>query len=158
MSEEYRYTQVGILTILIILLAAAFTAFVLDSGIKSTEGQDAAILKVTGIAVACVFVFALASFYSFTIQIADGILNFWFGFGVGGKPFPIEGIRSIETVKNPWYYLWGIKSIPGGWLYSIAPGGQAIELIFKDNKKIHLGTNRPEEIKRRLDKAIGRST
>lgn len=158
MSEEYRYTQVGILTILMILLAAAFTAFVFDSGLKSTEGQDAAILKVTGLVVAGVFVLALASFYSFTIQIADGILNFWFGFGVGRKSFPIEGIQSAETVKNPWYYLWGIKSIPGGWLYSIAPGGRAIELIFKDNRKIHLGTKRPEVIKRRLDKAVGRST
>ncbi len=158
MGEDFRYTQVGILTIIMILLAAAFTAFVFDSGLKSTEGQDAAILKVTGILVAGVFVLALASFYSFTIQIADGKLKFWFGFGVGGKSFPVEGIRSVETVKNPWYYLWGIKSIPGVWLYSIAPGGRAIELIFKDNRKIHLGTNRPEEIKRRLDKAIGRST
>ena len=158
MGEEFRYTQVGILTILMILLAAAFTAFVFAFGLKSTEGQDATILKVTGLVVAGVFVLALASFYSFTIQIADGKLNFWFGFGVGGKSFPIEGIRSVETVKNPWYYFWGIKSIPGGWLYSIAPGGRAIEMIFKDNRKIHLGTNRPEEIKQRLDKAIGRST
>ena len=158
MGEEFRYTQVGILTILMILLAAAFTAFVFASGLKSTEGQDATILKVTGLVVAGVFVLALASFYSFTIQIADGKLNFWFGFGVGGKSFPIEGIRSVETVKNPWYYFWGIKSIPGGWLYSITPGGRAIEMIFKDNRKIHLGTNRPEEIKQRLDKAIGRST
>ena len=158
MSEEYRYTQVGILTILMILLTAAFTAFVFDSGLKSTEVQDAESLKVTGLVVAGDFFLALASFYSFTIQIADGKLNFWFGFGVGRKSFPIEGIRSIETVKNPWYYLWGIKSIPGGWLYSIAPGGRAIELIFKDNRKINLGTNRPEEIKRRLDKAVRRST
>ncbi len=158
MGEEFRYTQVGILTILMILLAAAFSAFMFASGLKSTEGRDATILKVAGIVVAGVFVLALASFYSFTIQIADGKLNFWFGFGVGGKSFPIEGIRSVETVKNPWYYFWGIKSIPGGWLYSIAPGGRAIEMIFKDNRKIHLGTNRPEEIKQRLDKAIGRST
>jgi hypothetical protein len=141
-----------------ILLAGAFTAFVFYSGIKSAEGQDTTILKVTGLVVASVFVLVLASFYSFTIQIADGILSFWFGFGVGRKSFPIAGIRSVEIVKNPWYYLWGIKSIPGGWLYSIAPGGRAIELIFKDDKKIHLGTNRPDEIKQRLDQAIGKSS
>jgi len=157
MGEEYRYTQVGTVTILMMLLAAVFTAFMFDAGLKSPEGQDATILKVTGLVVAGVFVLALASFYSFTIQIADGKLNFWFGFGVVGKSFPIKGIRSVETVKNPWYHLWGIKSIPGGWLYSIAPGGRAIELIFKDNRKIRLGTNRPEEIKQRLDEAIGRS-
>ncbi len=157
MTEEYKYTQVGILTILMILLAGAFTAFMFDSGLKSAEGQGATILKVTGFVVAGLFVLALASFYSFTIQLAEGRLNFWFGIGVGRKSFPLEEIRSSEIVKNPWYYLWGIKSIPGGWLYSIAPGGRVIELIFKDNRVIHLGTSRPEEIKQRLDKTIGSS-
>ena len=47
--------------------------------------------------------------------------------------------------------------MPGGWLYSIAPGGRAIELIFNDIKKVRLGTNRPEEIKQRIDQAIGKS-
>ena len=158
MGAEHRYTQIGLITILMILLAAAFTVFMFASGLKSTEGQDAAVLKLTGLVVAGVFVLALASFYSFTIQIADGKLNFWFGFGVARKSFPIGEILSVEIVKNPWYYLWGIKSIPGGWLYSITPGGLVIELIFKDNRKIHLGTNRPEEIKHSLDQAIGRST
>jgi hypothetical protein len=156
--QEYRYTHVGIVTILMILIAASFTAFMFDSGLKTAEGQDAIILKVTGLVVAGVFVLALASFYSFTIQIADGKLTFWFGLGLGKKSFSIEGIRSVGTVKNPWYYFWGIKSIPGGWLYSIAPGGRAIELIFKDSRKIRLGTNRSEEIKKRLDEAIGTST
>lgn len=157
MGAEYRYTQVGILTILMILLAAVFTALMFASGLDSTEGGDASVLKVTALVVAGLFVLALASFHSFTIQIAAGKLNFWFGFGVGRKSFPIAGILSVEIVKNPWYYLWGIKSIPGGWLYSIAPGGRVIELIFKDKRKIQLGTNRPEEIKHSLDQAIGRS-
>lgn len=97
----------GILTILMMLLAAAFTAFVFDSGLKSAEGQDAAILNLTRLVVAGVFVLALASFYSFTIQIADGKLNFWFGFGVVGKSFPIEGIRFVATVENSWYIIFG---------------------------------------------------
>ena len=156
MGTEHRYTHVGIVTILMILLAAAFTAFMLASGLESTEGQDAVVLKVTGLVVAGVFILAFASFYSFTIQIADGKLNFWFGFGAVRKSLPIAEIRSVEIVKNPWYYLWGIKSIPGGWLYSIAPGGRVVELIFKDNRVIQLGTNCPEEVKHSLDEAIGR--
>ena len=156
MGPEYRYTQIGILTILMILLAAVFTALMFASGLDSTEGGDTSVLKVTALVVASLFVLTLTSFYSLIIQIADGKLNFWFGFGVGLKSFPITEILSVETVKNPWYYLWGIKSIPGGWLYSIAPGGLVIELIFKDNRKIHLGTNRPAEIKHRLNEAISR--
>jgi hypothetical protein len=156
MGQEYKYTQVGIVTILMILLVGAVIAFLFNAGLKSTEGQDAAVLKVT-VVVTGVFILALALFYSFTIQIADGKLNFWFGFGVIRKSFPIEGIRSCEIVRTPWYYGWGIKSIPGGWLYSIAPGGRALELIFKDDRKIHLGTDRPGEIKQRIDMTIERS-
>ena len=156
MGQEYKYTQVGIVTILMILLVGAVTVFFVGSGLKFTEGQDAAVLKVI-IVVAGAFILALVLFYSFTIQIADGKLNFWFGFGVIRKSFPIEGIRSCEIVRTPWYYGWGIKSIPGGWLYSVAPGGRALELIFKDDRMIHLGTDRPEEIKQRIDMTIDRS-
>ena len=154
MEKEYRYTQVGIVTILMILLAGAFTAFVIISGLDSSAGP---VLKVVGLVVVGLFVLVLAAFYSFTIQIADGKLNFWFGYGVGKKSFAIDDIRSIEIVKTPWYYFWGIKSIPGGWLYSIAPGGRALVLVFMDNRVIHVGTDRPEEIKEGLDSWVGTS-
>jgi hypothetical protein len=64
----------------------------------------------------------------------------------------------VEVVQNPWYYFWGIKLIPGGWLYSIAPGGRAVELVMEDRKVIRLGTNRPEEIKQRIAAMVGIST
>ena len=101
MGAEYRYTQIGILTIFTILLAAVFTAFALYSGINSAEGQGGTILKVTALVAAGVFVLALASFYSFTIQIVDRKINFWFGFGVARKSFPLVEILSIEVVKIP---------------------------------------------------------
>jgi hypothetical protein len=154
MEKEYRYTQVGIVTIIMLLLAAAFTTFVIIAGLELNSGP---VLTVVGLVVVGLFVFTLAAFYSFTIQIAGGRLNFWFGFGVGKRSIDIADIRSIEIVKTPWYYFWGIKSIPGGWLYSIAPGGRALELVFMDNRVIHLGTDRPEEIKARLDPMIGTS-
>ena len=152
MADEYRYTQIGIVTILMIALAGAFTSFVFNSGFESYAGL---VRILAGLVVVGLFILALAAFYSFTIQIASGKLNFWFGFGVGKRSIDIADIRSIEIVKTPWYYFWGIKSIPGGWLYSIAPGGWAIELVLTDGRKIRLGTDRPEEIKGRLASVIG---
>jgi hypothetical protein len=150
MNSEFKYTQLGIVTIIMILLVGVLTAFIFDSAIKSAAGQAGTMLKVTGLVVAGILVLVLVSFYSFTIQVAEGRLSFWFGFGVARKSYPLEGINSVEVVQNPWYYFWGIKSIPGGWLYSIAPGGRAVELVMEDNKLIRLGTNHPEEIKQRL--------
>ena len=86
-----------------ILLAAAFTTFVIIAGLELNSGP---VLTVVGLVVVGLFVFTLAVFYSFTIQIADGKLNFWFGYGVGKKSFAIDDIRSIEIVKTPWYYFW----------------------------------------------------
>jgi len=152
MEDKYKYTEVGVATILLILLAGVFTAYVVIAELRTSPGP---FLMVVGFAVVGLFIFALAAFYSFTIQIAGEKLDFWFGFGVGKRSFDIADIRSIEIVKTPWYYFWGIKSIPGGWLYSIAPGGEAIELVFMDRKKIHLGTNRAAEIKERIETVMG---
>jgi hypothetical protein len=151
MGGEYRHTQVGTLTIIIFAVVAVLTAYALYSASKAAEGHEVTVLKVTGLAVAGVFAFVLASFYAFTIEIVDGELQFWFGWGVARRAVPSEEIRSVEVVRVPWYYFWGIKSIPGGWLYSIAPGGRAVELVLKDGAKILLGTDRPDEIKLRLE-------
>ena len=151
MNEEYRYTQVGTTTIIMILLVAVFTAFMIIPALESSSG---AVIVGVGLLVVGLFVLTLASFYSFTIQIVGGSLTFWFGFGVSRKTIDIKQIQSIEIVKTPWYYFWRIKSIPGGWLYSIAPGCKAIELVFRDDKKFLLGTNHPDEIMERLNQEI----
>ncbi len=99
------------------------------------------------------YILGLALFYAFTIEISEGKLNFWFGIGGIGKSYSLNEIQSIEEVENPWYYLWGVKSIPGGWLYAIAPGS-AVEIGFKNGKTIRLGTNQPGKLKQVIDDAI----
>jgi hypothetical protein len=155
MTEIYQHKQIGIVTILVIGLSAIFTTFVVVSALQSSSTT---VLLVTGLVVTGVFILALMAFYAFTIQIADRTVTFWFGWGVGKQSLPFDAIQSVEIVRNPWYYLWGIKSIPGGWLYSIAPGGLAIELVLKDHRKIRLGTDHAEEVKLRLKQAMEHST
>jgi hypothetical protein len=101
MSAEYKYTQVGYVTIMMILLVGALTWFIFDAALNSSDGQSATTLKVTGLLVAGFFVLVLAAFYSFTIQVAEGKLSFWFGFGVARKSMPLEEIHSVEVVGNP---------------------------------------------------------
>lgn len=155
MGLIYKHTQIGIVTIIMILLVGILTGIIFAAAFESAEGQTITLLKIVSLGAAGFFVFVLAAFYSITIQISDGKLSFWFGFGVARKSIRFEDIRSVEVVMNPWYYFWGIKSIPRGWLYSIAPGGRAVELVLGDNKLIRLGTNQPEEIKHRLTVNIG---
>jgi hypothetical protein len=93
-----------------------------------------------------------------TIPSAGGELKIWFWVGMGKKFLAINDSWSIELVKTAWYYFSGIKSIPGGWMYSIAPGGEALELVFMNGDKIRLCTNCPKAMMERIKALKGSST
>jgi hypothetical protein len=95
------------------------------------------------------YLVGLLLFYSFTIEVAENGVRFWFGAGVLRRTIALGEIQSTQEVTNPWYYFWGIKSIPGGWLYAIAPG-RAVEIVLADGRIVRLGTDQP----RRLNQAI----
>jgi len=101
----------------------------------------------------CLYVLGVASFHSFTIEVSEEKLKFHFGIGIIQKSYSIEEIKSVKEVINPWYYFWGVKSIPGGWFYAIAPG-EAIEIILKNGKIVQLGTNQSKMLKEAIDAAI----
>jgi hypothetical protein len=158
MSAEYKFTQVGFVTISIILLVAVLTWLIFGAAINSSDGQSGTILKATGLLVVGFFILVLAAFISFTIQLSEEKLGFWFGFGAARKSISLQDIHTVEVVKNPLDYHWGIKPIPGGWLYSIAPGGMAVELVMADGKLTRQGTNQPKELKQRVAAMIESAT
>ena len=94
----------------------------------------------------------LLMFYSLTVEIAEEKLKFWFGIGVVRKTIALSEIQATKEVKNPWYYFWGAKLIPGGWFYAIAPG-TAVEIKLRDGKIIQLGTNQPEKLNQAIETA-----
>jgi len=100
----------------------------------------------------CVYLFGLGMFYSFTIEISEGKLKFWFGIGIIRKTYALSEVQSTKEVDNPWYYFWGVKSISGGWLWAIAPG-TAVEIVLKNGRIVHLGTNQPKKLKQAVDTA-----
>jgi hypothetical protein len=146
MDVEYRHTQFGALTIIILLSVGLLIVRITLSMID--EGRAlAAIVTIS------LFLLILALFYALTVQISNGNLKFWFGIGLVSKTYSLNEIQSTKEVKDPWYYFWGVKSIPGGWLYAIAPG-DALEIVFKNGKIVHLGTNQSKKLKQALDAAM----
>jgi hypothetical protein len=65
-----------------------------------------------------------------------------FGIGVIRKKFPVTGIETAGVVRNPWYYGWGIRKTPEGWLYNVS-GLLAVELRMKSGEKYRIGTDDP---------------
>jgi len=106
-------------------------------------------------AVTMIFVYLLGvvMFYSSTVEVSGRQVRFWFGIGLVRRNIPLDTIQAVREVVNPWYYFWGIKSIPGGWLYAIAPG-PAVEIKLMDGKVIHLGSNQTRELKEAIGAAM----
>lgn len=145
MEAEFRYTQYGALMFIVFLITGVLIAVVAWAIIA--EGRVLA-----AIAMICVYLLGLGMFYSFTVEISDGRLKFWFGIGIIRKTYALSELQSTKEVDNPWYYFWGVKSIPGGWLYAIAPG-TAVEIVLNNGRIVNLGTNQPKKLKQAIDMA-----
>ena len=133
MKTNYKHTQYGALMFVVLIWTGILITVVAIAIIN--EGRLGAALIMIGI-----YLLGIALFYAFSVEISAGKLKFWFGIGWIGKTYSLDEIQSVKAVVSPWYYFWGIKSIPGGWLYAIAPG-EAVEIILTDGKLVRIGTN-----------------
>jgi hypothetical protein len=93
-------------------------------------------------------------FYGMTTTVDAQRIRISYGIGLIRKSFQIENIKSVEVVSNPWYYGWGIRLIPNGWLYNIS-GLAGIELTFTDRKSvIRIGSAVADDLKKAIQNAV----
>ncbi len=102
----------------------------------------------------CVLIYLF--FYGMTITVNNERIVVSFGIGIIKRSIALNKISSVDTVKNPWYYGWGIRFIPHGILYNIG-GSHGVELRMNNTGRvIRIGTKNPaqlrNEISRRLSK------
>lgn len=145
MQAKYRHTQYGTATFIVFLFTGILIAVVARQIIA--EGRLLSAIFMLGL-----YLLGLLMFYSLTVEIAEAQLKFWFGIGLVRKTIALSEIQSTREIKNPWYYFWGIKSIPGGWFYAIAPGA-AVEIALGDGRIVQLGTDQPEDLIRAIETA-----
>jgi hypothetical protein len=62
-------------------------------------------------------------------------------------------IEAYRVVENPWYYGWGIRFTPRGWLFNVS-GFSAIELQMKSGKLYRIGTDDPEGLAKAVGEAL----
>lgn len=148
--DRYRHTQPNLAggsktTFLLVALAlAGFVAVI--------------ILPELGFLKAIILLLALlaavnAVFSSLTVVITDSGFEYWFGMGVWHKKIPLTEISGSAVVKNSWWYGWGIRLTPHGWLHNVA-GLDAVEILLKNGRKIRIGTDEPEKLSMVIERAI----
>ncbi len=96
----------------------------------------------------------LSMFTSMTVYCDNDTLKIRFWTGLIYKKFLLKDITSCMVVRNRWYYGWGIRKIPGGWLFNVS-GLDAVEILMKDGKMYRIGTDKPEELYEYLLSKLG---
>jgi hypothetical protein len=143
---RYRHTQLGTVILL----------FTLGIGVPVTLLLVAGQLVVPAIVAVGVLALTLLLFGWLTVSVGDDTLDVRFGVGLIKKRIQLSNVRSFQKVRNPWYWGWGIRLYPGGWLYNVS-GLDAVELVLRDGKELRVGTDEPEELERALVRALGKS-
>jgi len=134
MGVSYRHTQVGYVMIAACgVLAIGLAAVAYISGAKL-------LLVLTVVLLLCVLLFP-----SLTTVVQGNRLTCFFGSGLIRRHIPLEDVTAVTVVQNRWFYGWGLRLIPGGWLWNVS-GFDAVELQLVDGKRFRIGTDRPNEL------------
>ena len=138
--KSYQHTQIGYV---LLSAYAAVVLIIIYLNIVTAFHQAAA----TGLTIMLI---AVALFATLRVDVGDEMIMIRFGLGIIRKSFPLKEISAYRVVKNPWYYGWGVRYSPRGWLFSVS-GFSAIELQMRNGKLYRIGTDEPK----RLAKALG---
>ena len=143
MIKQYQHIQIGYLMITVYTLGILFIACLM--AIYGFNWIAFVVLIILGV---CLVLFA-----TLTVVIDEDVLEIRFGPGVIRKKFPLKDIESCRVVKNPWYYGWGIRLTPHGWLYNVS-GFHAVEIKMKTGKKYRIGTDVPNDLEKTIKQSI----
>ena len=131
----YRHTQIGTL----VLVPVGISVILLVILIVGVAAHPIAV------AVAVLLLVCITIFPSLTVEVTDNEVRVRFGLGPIGKRFPTSAIQQVRAVRNPWYYGWGIRWFPRGWLFNVS-GLDAVELVMRDRRVYRIGTDQPNEL------------
>lgn len=151
---NYKHTQIGYLILAVMLAVLMLFAWVYSMASAEVPSIDSGSnFAIT--AIMALIVFILASFGSLQVRIDKTYLHIKFGYGIYQKKFLLHDIISAKTVKNHWYYGWGIRGWlwPRMWIYNVS-GFDAVEITLKNGKTYRIGTDEPKKLEQALLQSI----
>jgi len=142
---NYKHTQIGYLVIFALL-----GTILLFGTILTQEDLNYPILVFM-----ILILLLLSSFVTLQVTLDERYLKIKFGYGIYRKSFLLQEIISARTVRNHWYYGWGIRVWfwPYMLIYNIS-GFDAVEIKMKNNKIYRIGTDEPKKLESAITQAI----
>lgn len=142
----YKHTQTSYPMIFITLAVLVLFVYLQLAARAEAPSVDSG----TNVAITALMAFILvipASFSTLTVTVDKQLMSIRFGWGIFRKKFVLSEIASVKSVRNPWYYGWGIKLRfwPTTLIFSVA-GFDAVELTTKKGSIYRIGTDEPGKL------------
>lgn len=134
---DYEHVQYGYLSVFVIPFYIGIIAiFVADDA-----SPFAALLAALGVMVLTLALIAL--FSRLTVTVASGQVTAAFGAGWPRRSVSLTEVVTARQVRNRWYFGWGIRKVPKGWMYNVW-GLDAVDLELTNGRVFRIGTNDPD--------------
>ena len=144
----YQHTQTGLLTRRLLRAISIITA---GSGLFVALRST---LRSIPLLASSAIVFVCATLFdSLTVRVSNNLVEIRFGIGMIRKQFNVDNIKTATIVKNKWYYGWGIRLTPHGWLYNVS-GLDAVEILMHNGKQYRIGTDQPNELHNAINSVL----
>ena len=143
MTTRYKHTQIGYFLVTVYSIVVLFLGYL---NIMANFHP----LTLIGLIIVLVI---LGTFSRLTVTVDDQMIKIQFGLRIIRKTFPLKEIATYRVVKNPWYYGWGIRFTPRGWLFNVS-GFSAIELQMTNGKRYRIGTDEPDNLAKALNEVL----
>ena len=137
---SYEHTQVGYTPIPYALFSIGMVVFMA----QVDEQSSGWVIPLTAVFLFVIFLILLA-FNWLKVTVDDQGVTAAFALGKPHRTFALIDVESIQRVRNRWFYGWGVRKTPHGWMYNVW-GLDAVELELTSGRRFRIGTDEPDQL------------
>ena len=139
----YRKRQVGVVGLVVADVLVIVGVLALVVGDES----------LTPLAIIAFVASILLVVFSFlTVSVDDHQVTAAFLPGWPRHRIALERIADARPVRNSWWYGYGIRKVPGGWMYNVS-GLDAVEIVDIGGRRFRIGTREPDALTEAIQRA-----
>jgi hypothetical protein len=144
----YKHTQIGWVTLLALAGGALFFGVM-----TLVVGRQTSPWETPFPYLFAVFAALAGLFFTLTVAVDEQGVEVRFGPGLIRKRVPVAEVARCRPVRNQWWYGWGVRLVPGGWLWNVS-GLDAVELSLKKGGVFRIGTDEPQRLSEAINQRL----
>lgn len=137
---RYRHVQWGWSWLLYLVFAIVMGGVMLASVVAAGDTSDPAWVIALTVALLIALFFTVLWFSRLEVTVDEETVTAAFGTGKPHRVHRLDEISAVRRERNQWWYGWGVRKVPRGWMYNVW-GLDAVEIELPEDKVFRIGTN-----------------